>query len=152
MRYLFLLWYCLVKHFNDSIQFLLKISLIWWDKFIYNFKYIFINKTCLIKNNYNSCGQINKKYSFTWWGGLRGAPRSRDGVKKISPLCGTRRRWDKTKPCRLGVKTPSFGPAPPRPIAIFSNVSEFRFYFLKFMGVWILHSKVLDFRPPTFSR
>ena len=29
MRFLFLLWYCLVKHFNNIIQFLLKISLIY---------------------------------------------------------------------------------------------------------------------------
>ena len=58
MRFLFLLWYCLVKHFNNIIQFLLKISLIWWDKFICNFKYIFINETGVIKNNCNNCGQI----------------------------------------------------------------------------------------------
>ena len=42
----FLLWYYLVKHLHYIIQFLLKISLIWWDKFIYNFKYIFNIETC----------------------------------------------------------------------------------------------------------
>ena len=61
MRFLFFLGYCLVKHFNNIIQFLLKISLIWWNKFICNFKYIFTNETGFIKNNCNSCKQINKK-------------------------------------------------------------------------------------------
>ena len=61
MRFLFLLWYYLIKHFNNIIQFLLKISLIWWEIFFCNFKYIFINKTDFIKNNCNSCEQINKK-------------------------------------------------------------------------------------------
>ena len=65
MRFLFLLWYWLVKNFNNIIQFLLKISLIWLDKFICNFKYIFINETDFIKNNCNSSGQINKNKSFT---------------------------------------------------------------------------------------
>ena len=61
MRFLFLLWYCLTKHFYNIIQFLLKISLIWWNKIICNFKYIFINETGFIKNNCNSCGKIDKK-------------------------------------------------------------------------------------------
>ena len=61
MRFLFLLWYCIVKHFNNIIQILLNIILIWWDKFICNVKYIFINETCFIKYNCNSFGQINKK-------------------------------------------------------------------------------------------
>ena len=49
MRFLFLLWYCLVKHLDDIIYFLLKISLIWCDKFSRNFKYIFINEIVFIK-------------------------------------------------------------------------------------------------------
>ena len=60
-NFFLLLWYCLVKHFNNPIQFLLKISSIWWDKFIINFKYIFINEKGFIKNNCNSYGKINKK-------------------------------------------------------------------------------------------
>ena len=44
MRFLFLLWYCLVKYLDNIIQLLLKIILIWWDKFSCNFKYIFINE------------------------------------------------------------------------------------------------------------
>ena len=52
----FLLWYCLAKHLDNIIQFLLKISLIWLDKFIYNFKSIFIIETChFIWKNGNSC-------------------------------------------------------------------------------------------------
>ena len=61
MRYLILLWYCLVEHFNNIIQFLLIINWFWWDKFIDNFKYIFINETGFIKNNCNNYVQINKK-------------------------------------------------------------------------------------------
>ena len=61
MRFLLLLWYCLIEHFNNIIQFLLIINLFWWDKFIDNFKYIFINETGFIKNNCNSYVQINKK-------------------------------------------------------------------------------------------
>ena len=82
MRFLFLLWYCLVKHFGNIIQFVQEISWIWWDKFICNFKYIFINKTDFIKKNCNSCGQINK-YSFMGWGGVLWGPKERGWEKKI---------------------------------------------------------------------
>ena len=41
--------------------FFLKISLILWNKFICNFKYIFINETGFIKKKCNNCGQINNK-------------------------------------------------------------------------------------------
>ena len=56
-------WARVPRSFGPIIlfNFLLKISLIWWDKFIVNFKYIFINETNFIKNNCNSYGQINKK-------------------------------------------------------------------------------------------
>ena len=46
--YLFLLWYYLFKHMHNIIQILLEISLIWWDKFSCNFKYIFIYETGFI--------------------------------------------------------------------------------------------------------
>ena len=52
----YMLWYCLVKHFDNIIQFLLKISLIWYDKFSCNFKNIFINEIGFIRKIYNSCG------------------------------------------------------------------------------------------------
>ena len=53
---------CLVKHLNNIIQFLLKINLIWWDKFSCNFKYIFINEIGFIKKKkVLIVGQINKK-------------------------------------------------------------------------------------------
>ena len=42
-------FFCLVKHLDNIIPFLLKINLIWWDKFSCNFKYIFINEIGLIK-------------------------------------------------------------------------------------------------------
>ena len=43
------------------IQFFLKIDLIWWDKFSWNFKYIFINEIGFIKKIVLILGQINKK-------------------------------------------------------------------------------------------
>ena len=46
---------------QNIIYFLLKISLIWWNKFMCNFKYIFINEIGFIKKKCNNCGQINKK-------------------------------------------------------------------------------------------
>ena len=52
---------CLVKTLEYIIQFFLKIELIWWDKFSYNFKYIFINEIGFIKKIVLIVGQINKK-------------------------------------------------------------------------------------------
>ena len=53
---------CLVKHLNNIIQFLLKINLIWWDKFSCNFRYIFIDEIGFIKKKkVLVVGQINKK-------------------------------------------------------------------------------------------
>ena len=43
------------------IFFLLKIDLIWWDKFSCNFKYIFINEIGFTKKIVLVIGQINKK-------------------------------------------------------------------------------------------
>ena len=43
------------------IFFLLKIDLIWWDKFSCNFKYIFINEIGFIKKIVLVLGKINKK-------------------------------------------------------------------------------------------
>ena len=49
------------------------------------------------------------------WGGagLCKAPKGRDEARKFSPSCGARRGWGKIKPCGVGAKTPSFGPATP---------------------------------------
>ena len=41
--------------------FFIKIDLFWWDKFSYNFKYIFINEIGFIKKIVLVVGQINKK-------------------------------------------------------------------------------------------
>ena len=113
MRYLFLLWYCLVKYFNIIIQFLLKISLIWWDKFICNNCNIFINESCFIKTIVIIVGKLTKNRVL--WGGavVCEAPRSRDRARKFSPSCGAGWGWGKTKPCEVRVKTPSFGPTLP---------------------------------------
>ena len=46
---------------------------------------------------------------------FRGAPRGGDGARKFSPSCRAGRGWDKTKPCEMRAKTPSFWPDPPRP-------------------------------------
>ena len=134
MRFLFLLWYCFVKNFNIIIQFLLKISLIWWDKFIFNFKYIFSNKIGSIKNKCNSCGQINKKLSFTG-GGLCGAPRSKDEVRKFSPSCRIGREWNKIKLCGVRAKISSFWLNSPHSIAIRKKIikkkysNKYKFYW-----------------------
>ena len=60
--------------------------MIWWEKFICNFKYIFINKTSFIKNNCNSCRQIWSKV-LQGGVGLCRVPRSRDEVRKFFPSC-----------------------------------------------------------------
>ena len=60
MWFLFLLWYCLIKHFNNIIQFLLKISLIWWDKFICNFKLFLLTKQVLLKTIVVIVGKLTK--------------------------------------------------------------------------------------------
>ena len=82
------MWYCLVKYYNNIIQFLLKISLIWWDIFSYNFKYIYINKTCFIKKIIIAVEQINTRYNF-----MSGTPRGKDGARKFFPSYGAGRGW-----------------------------------------------------------
>ena len=63
MRVFFFFGDCLVKHLDIlfKIFFFLKIDLIWWDKFSFNFKYIFINEIGFIKKFVLIVGQINKK-------------------------------------------------------------------------------------------
>ena len=46
-------------------------------------------------------GQIKKKWSFTHWVGLRGAPRGRDEVRKFSHHAG-RAGMGETKPFEAG--------------------------------------------------
>ena len=103
---------------DNIIQFLLKIRLILWDKFSCNFKYIFINETCFIKIVV-IVGQINKKENFTEWGGALWGPKGQaeDGVRNF--FChAVGQEESKTKPYEAGMKTPSFGLANSRPIAI----------------------------------
>ena len=51
-----------IKHLDILFNFFfLKIDLFWWDKFSYNFKYIFINEIGFIKKIVLVVGQINKK-------------------------------------------------------------------------------------------
>ena len=63
MRFFF--FFCVIVLLNTliyySIFFFLKIDLIWWDKFNYNFKYIFINEIGFIKKIVLIIRQINKK-------------------------------------------------------------------------------------------
>ena len=49
---------------------------------------------------------------------LHGAPRDGDWARKFFLSCEVGRGWGKIKSCGAGVKTPSFKPALPRPIAI----------------------------------
>ena len=63
MRFIYLFIFfgdCLVKHL-DILFNLKKNYLIWWDKFNWNFKYIFINEIGFIKKIVLVVGQINKK-------------------------------------------------------------------------------------------
>ena len=79
----FLCFYdCLVEHVDILFNFfLLKIDLIWWDKFSCNFKYIFINEIGFIKEIILVVEQINKKYSFTGWGGASQGPKGMEQDK-----------------------------------------------------------------------
>ena len=113
IRFLYLLWYCYVKHLNNIIHFLLKISLIWCDKFSCNFKYIFINETGFIKKNCNSYGgKFTKSIVLQDKTGLLRALRGGDRIRKISPSCIAGQRGGKIKPCEIETKTPSFIPVP----------------------------------------
>ena len=84
---------------------MLKISLILWDKFICNFKYIFINETGFIKKNCKFVIVVGKlTRSRVLWdrAGLRETPKGEDGARKFSPSCGAGQGWGKTKPCLGG--------------------------------------------------
>ena len=74
-------------------------------------KYVLLKKKITV-------GKSTKSRVLRGGAGLRGAPKGGGGVRKFSPLCGAGRGWMKTKPCGAGAKIPSFGPAPPCPIAI----------------------------------
>ena len=56
-------------------------------------KYVSLKKIVLVVR------QINKKWSFTGQGGVSRDPKGWG--------------WGKIKPCGVGTKIPSFGPAPP---------------------------------------
>ena len=61
MRFLFLLGYRLVKHFNNIIQFLLKITLLDGINLFVISSIFLLMKHVKFKNNCNSYEQINKK-------------------------------------------------------------------------------------------
>ena len=76
-----------------------------------NFKYIFINEIGFIKKKLKTVGKLTKN-RLLWDGAvLREAPKDGDKVRKFSHHA--RQGWDKTKPCGVGAKIPSFGPALP---------------------------------------
>ena len=119
MRFLFLLWYCLVKHLDNIIQFLQKISFIWWDKFICNSKYIFINETGFIKEKIVIVvGKSTRSIVLQSGARLCRAPRGGDGVGKFSPSCGAGRGGDGTRQYHTGRGRRPHPSAPPRPLAI----------------------------------
>ena len=76
--------------------------------------------------------------------GLRGAPKDKDGIRKFFPSCKTRQEWGKIKPCRVGLKTPSWGEVrlQPHPIAI----SIYKFYYIELTNECITNDKrgILD--------
>ena len=64
-------------------SFLLNINLIWWDKFICNFKYIFINETSFIKKKIVIVAGKLTRSRVLWSGAeLRGALRGKDGARQ----------------------------------------------------------------------
>ena len=81
----FFLGDCLVKHLDMLFNFFffLKIDFIWWDKFSFNFKYIFINEIGFIKKIVLVVGQINKKYNFTGWDGVLWGPKGQECSEKV---------------------------------------------------------------------
>ena len=98
MRFLFLLGYCLVKYFNNIIQ----------------FSSIFLlTKQVLLKTIVIVVSKLTRSRVLRGGVGLRGALRGGDGVRKFFPSCKVGQKWDKIKPCRAGAKTSSFGPASP---------------------------------------
>ena len=105
-----LLWYCLVKHLDNIIHFLLKISSIWWDKFTSNFKYIFINEKSFTKKFLLAVGKLIKSRVLQDRAGLRRAPKGGDGVRKFPPSCRAERVWGKTKLCEAGATTHPLAP------------------------------------------
>ena len=114
---MFLLWYCLVKHFHNIIQFLLKISFIWWDKFICNFKYIFINEQVFfLKNNCNSYGKLTK--SRVLRGGVGALRGLRGGDDTINFSHHARRDGDRVRQNHEGRERRPHPSDLPRPIAI----------------------------------
>ena len=101
MRFLFLLGYCLVKHFNNIIQ----------------FSSIFLlTKQVLLKTIVIVAGKLTRSRVLRGGLGLHVALRGGDGARKLSLSCEAGRGWGKTKPCERGRRPhPSDSP---RPIAI----------------------------------
>ena len=64
-------------------SFLLNINLIWWDKFICNFKYIFINETSFIKKKIVIVAGKLTRSRVLWSGAeFRGALRGKDWARQ----------------------------------------------------------------------
>ena len=94
----------LLNTLDNIIPSLIKISFIWCDKFICNFKYIYINEIIFIKKIIIGVGWGKLTRSRV----LRG-PKGQKWGKEICPSCGA---GDKTKPYGTKVKTPFLGPTP----------------------------------------
>ena len=67
---------------------MLKISLIWWDKFICNFKYIFINKIGFIKKKLITVEKSTKSRVLQGEARLHRALRVRDRARKFLVMRG----------------------------------------------------------------
>ena len=92
--------------------------MIWWDKFISNFKYIFINDICFIKKIIITLGKLTKTRVLRDGAGLCRASRGENKARKFFPSCGVGRGWGKKKPCGAGAGRRSHPSTPPRPITI----------------------------------
>ena len=136
---MFLLWYCLVKHLDNIIQFLLKISLIWWiNLFVISSIFLLMNHV-LLKKIVIVVGKSTRSRVLRSGTGIRGAPKDKDRVRKFFsswgagqggdgtrqnhvgrgwgknffPIMRGGRGWGKTKSCGARAEAPSFGPALP---------------------------------------
>ena len=69
---------------------------------------MFLLKTIIIV-----VGKLTRSKVLQGGAGLCGVPRGRDGTRKFSQSYGIGQVWDKTKLCKAGAKTSSFGPALP---------------------------------------
>ena len=95
--------------------------MIWWDKFICNFKYIFTNEISFIKKKKKIVivvGKLTRSRVLLGGMGLHGGPRGEDWAGKFFPSCGAGRGRDGLRQNHVGWGRKPHPSDPSRPIAI----------------------------------